>query len=76
MTLMDKACFERGCICYDSQDHSEYVEVVEKKEWIGLTPKEELHAEDIQIHGVEAVIKWVEAKLKSKNVFDSTEKNT
>ena len=28
MTYMDKACYERGCICYDAQDHSEYVEVV------------------------------------------------
>ena len=38
-----------------------------QRTWVGLTPKEELHAEDIQIHGVEAVIKWVEAKLKEKN---------
>jgi hypothetical protein len=29
---MDKACYERGCICYDAQDHSEYVEVVAKQE--------------------------------------------
>ena len=35
--------------------------------WVGLTPKEELDAEAVQIHGVEAVIKWVEAKLKEKN---------
>ena len=45
------------------------------REWVGLTPKEELDAEAVQIHGIEAVIKWVEAKLKSKNGFDSTEKN-
>ena len=30
MTLMDKACYERGCICYDSQDQNEFVEVVAK----------------------------------------------
>ena len=30
MTLMDKACYERGCICYDSQDQNGYVEVVAK----------------------------------------------
>ena len=30
MTLMDKACYERGCICYDSQDQNEFVEVVTK----------------------------------------------
>ena len=30
MTLMDKACYERGCACYDSQDQNEFVEVVAK----------------------------------------------
>ncbi len=29
MTLIDKACFERGCACYDSRDKGECVEVVE-----------------------------------------------
>ena len=32
MTLMDKACYERGCICYDSQDQNEFVEVVLAKQ--------------------------------------------
>lgn len=31
MTLMNKACWERGCPCYDARDGDEYVEVVEKK---------------------------------------------
>ena len=37
MTLIDKACFERGCACYDSRDKGECVEITEKREWVGLT---------------------------------------
>ena len=40
MTLIDKACFERGCACYDSRDKGEYVEITEKREWVGLTEEE------------------------------------
>ncbi len=32
MTIMDKACYERGCACYDSRDGDEGVEVVAKRE--------------------------------------------
>ena len=40
MTLIDKACFERGCACYDSRDKGECVEITEKREWVGLTDEE------------------------------------
>ena len=29
MTLIDKACFERGCACYDFRDRTDTVKVVE-----------------------------------------------
>ena len=45
----------------------EIVRLRAKRDWVGLTAREELDAEAVQIHGVEAVIKWVEAKLKEKN---------
>ncbi len=37
MTIIDKACYERGCACYDSRDGEEGIEVVAKREWVGLT---------------------------------------
>lgn len=40
MTLIDKACFERGCACYDSRDKNECVEITEKREWVDLTDEE------------------------------------
>ena len=68
MTLIDKACFERGCACYDSRDKGEYVEITEKREWVGLTDEEvkdivwNLPYEPSQEH-----IRAIEAKLKEKN---------
>ncbi len=32
MTLMDKACWERGCACHDHRDKSDFVEVTLKQE--------------------------------------------
>lgn len=32
MTTIDKACFERGCACYDSRIDTESVEVLSKAE--------------------------------------------
>jgi hypothetical protein len=37
MMIADKACYERGCACYDPRVDSDGVEVVEKREWVGLT---------------------------------------
>jgi len=69
MTLIDKACFERGCACYDSRDKGECVEVVEKREWVGLTYEEE--SELIRLAhnhaGIRFYIQAAEAKLKEKN---------
>ncbi len=64
--IADKACWERGCACHDMWDTG--VEVVEKREWVGLTD------EDMGClfpHGasvwVQETVKIIEAKLKEKN---------
>jgi hypothetical protein len=67
--LVDKACFERGCACYDSRNKGECVEVVEKRTWQGLAAEDRLTAKYMQDapDGIEAVIDYIEAKLKEKN---------
>ena len=74
MTLIDKACYERGCACYDSRFDNDGVEVV-RREWVGLTD-EEIKAFDTWHDNREEEIGWVnpseivayiEAKLKEKN---------
>ena len=74
MTLIDKACFERGCACYDSRDKGECVEVVEKREWVGLTDAEveriKLDGRDLEFVSMTALHRFardIEAKLKEKN---------
>lgn len=69
MTLMDKACWERGCACFDARDGDEFVEVVEKKEWVGLTDDEiEKDAGNFtEYEGFAHGAYWAEAKLKERN---------
>ena len=66
MLLIDRACFERGCACYDSRDKGECVEVVDKRTWQGLTDEEfnELDKEDLSLR---QFVQAIEAKLKEKN---------
>ena len=37
--IADEGCWERGCACHDSRD-SPGVELVRKREWVGLTEEE------------------------------------
>ena len=70
MTIMDKACYERGCACYDSRDGEEGVEVVAKREWVGLTPEviEQGQKESwVTKQAWESAVWWAEAKLKELN---------
>jgi hypothetical protein len=63
--LLDKACFERGCACYDDRVDSEPVEVI-RKEWIGLTEYQKLRfAEKFRIDTF--AVEEIEEKLKEKN---------
>lgn len=63
--IVDKACFERGCACYDDRVDGPGVEVV-KKEWVGLTDAER---RDIYKWGPSPsdAVYLTEAKLKEKN---------
>ena len=64
MTLIDKACYERGCACYDSRVDNDGVEVV-RREWVGLTVEE--MNEMTWGRTVYDILELAEAKLKEKN---------
>ena len=68
MTLIDKACYERGCACYDSRVDNDGVEVV-RREWVGLTEADWKHLYDEFAMGQELdeFAEAIEAKLKEKN---------
>lgn len=68
MTIIDEACWERGCPCHDDGE-SAGIEVV-RKEWVGLTD-EEILTYSLDLWPSESTFengaKWAEAKLKEKN---------
>jgi hypothetical protein len=75
MTLIDKACYERGCACYDSRVDRDGVEVVQR-EWVGLTDEdmqECIKTADYNQGQYKRTPYWahlstaIEAKLKEKN---------
>ena len=65
MTILDRACWERGCPCFDPKE-GEGVEVI-RKEWVGLTEEE---IGDIYRAGWSQNMDFaraIESKLKEKN---------
>ena len=65
---IDRACYERGCACYDDRIDKDLVEVV-KREWVGLTDEEIKECFKIT---PDQFLPWqiyqrIEAKLKEKN---------
>lgn len=70
--IADEACWERGCACHDSRD-SPGVELVRKREWVGLTDEEvKFIWKDVigwgdPSHDDEDLVRAIEAKLKEKN---------
>lgn len=77
MTIMDKACYERGCACYDSRDGEEGVEVVAKRKegvnataWRGLTPEQiEQGCKEswVTLQAWQSAVWWAEEQLKAMN---------
>ena len=63
MTLIDRACYERGCACYDSRVDRDGVEVVQRK-WVGLTDEERIMCRS---YDPEEAVAKTEAKLREKN---------
>ena len=64
--IADEDCWERGCACHDSRD-SPGVELVKKREWVGLTDEE---IDDIYWGAGKHDLldaRAIEAKLKEKN---------
>jgi hypothetical protein len=71
MTLIDKACYERGCACYDPRVDRDGVEVVQR-EWVGLTDEEIKHVEETTTclkdeSWLRNLTRNLEVKLKEKN---------
>ena len=70
--IADEACWERGCACHDSRD-SPGVELVRKREWVGLTEAETDAIDkanwdaDDKSWGIHSFARAIEAKLKEKN---------
>jgi hypothetical protein len=67
--IADKACYERGCACHDPRLDGDGVEVVEKREWVGLTEEEVIDLWPDLIMHRHTYQFWqnLEAKLKEKN---------
>jgi hypothetical protein len=63
MTMIDIACWERGCPCHDIGD--EGVDVV-NREWVGLSEYQRVRFADRYHIPLEAV-EVIEAMLKEKN---------
>lgn len=72
--IIEKACWERGCACYDHRV-DEGVKVTLAREWVGLTD-EEIREFEIWLDDEEEkrgwnppvdIVKYIEAKLKEKN---------
>ena len=63
--IIEKACWERGCACYDYR-LDEGVEVTLVREWVGLTD-EERYLNDGRSEEEIEYAKAIEAKLKEKN---------
>ena len=72
--IIEKACWERGCACYDYR-LDEGVEVTLAREWVGLTD-EEIREFEIWLDDEEEkrgwnppadIVMYIEAKLREKN---------
>ena len=63
--IVDEACWERGCACHDSRD-SPGIQLVEKREWVGLTDEDKQRAVWTDGTFGEGAL-WADARLKEKN---------
>ena len=69
--IIEKACWERGCACYDHRVDEGVNVTLAQREWVGLTNDE---VQDCQMkttifagEGINAFARAIEAKLKEKN---------
>ncbi len=65
--IVDEACWERGCACHDSRD-SPGIQLVELREWVGLTDEEREEITEWLGHDVSSQVFYaIEEKIKEKN---------
>lgn len=64
--LIDRACYERGCACFDSRIDKDPV-LVPNAEWQRLTDEEVLAVAETRGGVNFAFARAIEAKLKEKN---------
>ena len=69
MTIMDKACYERGCACYDDRVDKDGVEVV-ARQWQGLTDKELAEFSEAKLGAYDLCLE-IEATLKARNTANA-----
>lgn len=63
--IVEKACWERGCACYDYR-LDEGVEVtLAQREWVGLT--------DEEYEAIRAAGEFGKGSLRFKNIFNAIE---
>lgn len=63
--IANEGCWERGCACHSALE-SAGVELVAKKEWVGLT-NQEIREEWFMGNDYDDFARHIEAKLKEKN---------
>ena len=68
MTLIDKACWERGCACYDTRFDGNGIKVIAKHGWVGLTRTELVRCGVLPFGTSYKLYEAIEAKLRSKNM--------
>ena len=65
--IATESCWERGCACHDSRE-SPGVELVKKREWVGLTDEDFLEACQIAERGnYLRAFQRIQIKLKELN---------
>jgi len=67
MTLIDRACYERGCVCYDTRFDGNGVKVVAKHGWVGLTRIELIKCGVLPYGMSYRLYEAIEQALKEKN---------
>lgn len=65
MTIIDSACYERGCACYDARVDKDGVEVV-ARQWVGLTDEDLVKFSKAKLGAYDLCLE-VEATLKERN---------
>jgi hypothetical protein len=67
MSIIDRGCWERGCVCYDTRFDGNGIKVIAKHGWVGLTRTELIRCGVLPFGTSYKLYEAIEAKLKEKN---------